>query len=162
MKAAVRTIPNTTAELVARIEAEWTIFREAVGHLGRDQLSQPIDGGWTYKDMLGHVAAWMEFAPDRLRAIRSGEPDPLRWSDEEADRFNAKAIAQRRLVGVDAVLEELDVAYHRLLHEARHATDAEIRGSDHDSGILSVLGWGTYLHWQDHHAELGIAPEGRS
>lgn len=156
MSRATTAVPNTTVELVARIEAEWKVFRDAIQRLSREGLDRRIDGAWSYKDMLGHMAAWMEFAPERLHAIRSGDRDPLQWSDEEADRFNARAIAERRLVGAESIVDELDTAYRRVLDEARRATNAEIKGSDHDSGVLSILAWGTYLHWADHHAELGI------
>jgi hypothetical protein len=151
-------VPRTTADLVARIETGWRIFREAVRHLGRERLTRPIEGGWTYKDMLGHVAAWLEYVPARLREIRSGRPDPVAWSDDAIDAFNARAVEGRRLVGPEAILDELDTAYRRVLSEARTTTDEEVARSSHASETLSLFARCTYLHFEEHYRELGVDP----
>lgn len=155
-------VPRTMAQLVARIEAEWRIFRQAIRDRGRERLNDPIDGGWTYREMLAHVAAWMEYVPTRLREIRSGRPDPLTWTDEAVDKFNARAVEERRLVGAEAILDELDTAHRRVLDEARGTTDHEVAQSSHDSGILSLFAWCTYLHFEEHYPELGVAVEGHT
>lgn len=153
--------PRTSAELVERIESGWKVFRGAVRDLGRARLAQPIDGGWTYKDMTAHVAAWMEYVPKRVSEIRSGRADPLSWSEAAVDAFNAKAVEERRLVGPEAILDELDTANQRVLDEARRTTDQEIAQSSHSSGILSLFAWCTYLHWEEHMPELASRRSGR-
>ena len=149
--------PNTVVELRERIHAAWKPFRDAVRQLGRARLGGSIDDGRTYKDMLAHVAAWMEYVPVRLDEIRGGRPDPITWSRMTIDDFNARAVAERRLVGAEAMLDELDTSYRGVLAQLDRTTDAEIAGSSHSSGILSLFAWCTYLHLEEHLHELGDA-----
>lgn len=147
--------PRTVLELRERIHAAWKPFRDAVWQLGRARLGESIDDGRTYKDMLAHVAAWMEYVPARLDEIRAGRPDPVTWSRTTIDDFNARAVAERRLVGAEAMLDELDTSYRGVLAQLDRTTDAEIAGSSYESGILSLFAWCTYLHWDEHAQELG-------
>ncbi|MEK7861239.1 MAG: maleylpyruvate isomerase N-terminal domain-containing protein, partial [Chloroflexota bacterium] len=148
--------PRTMAELVDRIEAEWRVFREAIRHLGRARIGEAIGDGWTYKDMLAHVSAWMEFAPQRLRDLRKGQADPLTWTPDAIDASNARAVEERRLVGPEAILDEMDAAYRRLIGEVREVSDEEIARSSHGSGVLSLFAWCSYLHFEQHYPELGV------
>lgn len=144
-------LPRTAADLVARIEAEWAAFREAVRHVGRARMAERV-GEWTYRDVVLHIAAWMESVPGWLAEIRGGG-DPWKGFDAKTvDEFNARAVAARRLVGPEAALDELDTAYRRLLAEARGLSDDEAR----DRRVHAIFAWCTYLHFEEHYAELGV------
>lgn len=149
--------PQTVVELRQRIHAAWKPFRDAVRQLGRERLAGSIDDGRTYKDMLAHVAAWMEYLPTRLDEVRAGRPDPIASSGTTIDDFNARAVGERRLVGAEAMLDELDTSYRGVLAQLDRTTDAEIAGANHSSGILSLFAWCTYLHLEEHVRELGDA-----
>lgn len=149
--------PRTVAQLSERLDEDWRFFREAVRHLGRAGLAERTSPGWTYKDLVAHAAAWLEEAPRRLREVREGRRDPIATTDDEIDRFNARAVESRRLVGPEAMLDELDTAYRQLVAAVRGLRDEEIAGSSHGSGALSIVAWCSYLHFDEHLAELGVA-----
>lgn len=149
--------PRTVAQLIERLDEDWRFFREAVRHLGRAGLAERTAAGWTYKDLVAHAAAWLEEAPRRLREVREGRRDPITTTDDEIDRFNARAVESRRLVGPEAMLDELDTAYRQLVEAVRGLRDEEIAGSSHGSGALSIVAWCSYLHFDEHLAELGVA-----
>lgn len=103
------------AELLRRVDAGWRELRELVRHIGRAGLGERTPTGWTYKDLLAHVAAWEEEAARRLRVVRAGEDIPSFSSDAEIDAFNARAVRERRLVGPEAILDELEAAHRQLV-----------------------------------------------
>src|SRR3972149_12278118 len=81
------TIPATSKELVARMTAAWPAFRIAAGTLTDAQLDEKTRSGWTYRQMLGHVAAWHELAARRLRDFRAtGQTEP---ADADRDATDA-------------------------------------------------------------------------
>lgn len=153
--------PRSRDELIARIEVEWRTFRDVVRQLGRARLGEAIGHGWTYTDMLAHVAAWLAVTPERIEAIRGGRPDPVIPTREGHDEFNRRAVESHRLVGPEAVLDELDTSYQRFLALVRTVTDDEVASGSLRRGILSVVAWESYLHFEDHYPELAVAVEAR-
>ena len=57
----------TAAELLARTDDAWKRFREAVRHVGRAKMNEPTGAGWTYHDLVAHVAGWHDLTARRLR-----------------------------------------------------------------------------------------------
>src|SRR6478672_11389311 len=50
--------PTTMAELRARISTSYHALEQTIAQLSDDQLTAPIDGSWSAKDLLAHIAAW--------------------------------------------------------------------------------------------------------
>ena len=74
-------------------------------------------------------------------------------SDADVDAFNAREVENRKLVGAEAILDELDTAHRRLVEIARTLTEDELR----ERIPLSLVAWDTYLHYPDHAQDLGFA-----
>src|SRR5947208_9918089 len=109
------TIPATSKELLARMDADWRRFREAVRDVGRAKMDEPTTGGWTYHDLFAHVAAWHDLTARRLRVYRA-EGRFVGYNEgvggiapfKDADEFNARVVSSHRLVGAEALTDELD------------------------------------------------------
>ncbi len=56
-----RILPNNLDELLKEIEREWNALMQVVDRLTPDQMMTPDSGGWSPKDNLGHLSAWMHF-----------------------------------------------------------------------------------------------------
>jgi hypothetical protein len=57
--------------------AAWPAFRIAAATLTDAQLDEKTSSGWTYRQMLGHVAAWHELARRRIGEFRrTGSTEP--------------------------------------------------------------------------------------
>ena len=54
----------------------------------------PIEGGWTIKDLIGHLAAWSNLLLNQIEALAQGNPDAIKQID--IDSWNAAQIAVRR------------------------------------------------------------------
>jgi hypothetical protein len=140
-------IPRTAPQFLERIERVWKPFRAAIRERGRAGLGEPTSSGWTYKDLVAHAAGWME------QTVREMQTNDFRtgWTGTTIQEFNDRSVRTHELVGAEAMVDELDTVYRRLLEAVRGLGDGEV-----DEKIASSMPYYTYLHWEEHFAELGI------
>ncbi len=140
-------LPRTPAAFVERIEKVWRPFRAAIRERGRAGLGERTPSGWTYKDLVAHAVGWMEQTVREMQAqeFRTG------WTSETIQEFNDRSVRTHELVGAEAMIDELDAVYRRLLETLRGLPAGEV-----DEKIASSMPYYTYLHWEEHFAELGI------
>jgi hypothetical protein len=73
------------------------------------------------------------------------------WTATTIQEFNDRSVRTHELVGPEAMIDELDTVYRRLLQTLRG-----LGAGDVDEKIAGSLPYYTYLHWEEHFAELGI------
>jgi hypothetical protein len=141
-------LPRTAAAYVDRIEKVWKPFRAAIRERGRAGLGERTSSGWTYKDLLAHAAGWIE------QTVREMQTNEFRtgWTATTIQEFNDRSVRTHELVGPEAMVDELDTLYRRLVETVRGLPDGDV-----DERIASSMPYYTYLHWEEHLAELGIA-----
>jgi hypothetical protein len=141
-------LPRTAAEYGDRIEKVWKPFRAAVRERGRAGLGAPTSSGWTYKDLVAHAVGWMHQAVHEMQTkeFRTG------WTSETIQEFNDRSVRTHALVGPEAMIDELDTVYRRLVETVRGLPAGNV-----DERIAGTLPYYTYLHWEEHYAELGIS-----
>jgi DinB family protein/mycothiol maleylpyruvate isomerase-like protein len=139
-------VPRTPAAYLDRIEKVWKPFRAAIRERGRAGLGEPTSSGWTYKDLVAHVVGWMDQTIGEMQTneFRTG------WTATTIQEFNDRSVRTHELVGPEAMLDELDTVYRRLLETVRGLGEGDI-----DEKIAGSLPYYTYLHWEEHFAELG-------
>ena len=140
-------LPRTAADFVGRIEKVWKPFRAAIRERGRAGLGEPTPSGWTYKDLVAHAAGWME------QTVREMQTNEFRtgWTATTIQEFNERSVRTHDLVGAEAMIDELDTVYRRLVETVRGLGVGDV-----DDRIASSMPYYTYLHWEEHFAELGI------
>jgi hypothetical protein len=140
-------LPKTAADYVERIEKVWKPFRSAIRDRGRAGLGERTSSGWTYKDLVAHAAGWMAQTVREMQTMEftSG------WTKETILEFNDRSVRTHELVGPEAMIDELDTLYHRLVETVRGLGEGAI-----DERIAGSMPYYTYLHWEEHFAELGI------
>jgi hypothetical protein len=155
------TTPGTSKELLARMDDGWRVFREAVRHVGRAKMDEPTGGGWTYHDLFAHIAGWHDLTARRMRAFRTegrfpgyneGVGGVARFKD--ADEFNARVVSSHRLVGAEALTDELDTTFRALRAEIAELSDEQVRANA--GWAIAVAGSNTYGHYAEHAKELGV------
>jgi len=154
---------STSQELLTRVDDAWRPFREAVRGIGRTRMNEPTGAGWTYRDLLAHVAAWHDLTTRRLRTFRETGTFPGPGDEvslglpafRDTDEFNARVVASHRLVGAEALVDELDTAFRSLRSELVKLTDERIHAND-DWVIVIVTG-NTFGHYEEHAKELELA-----
>jgi hypothetical protein len=140
-------LPRTAAEFVERLEEVWKPFRAAIRERGRAGLMAKTSSGWTFKDLVAHAVGWME---QTVREMRTKE-FRTDWTKETILAFNEVSVRTHELVGPEAMLDELDNAYRRLVETVRGLGDGDV-----DERIARSMPFYAYLHWEEHFAELGI------
>ncbi len=140
-------VPRTTADVLKRYDETWTRFRRAIRECGRSGLMEATPSGWSYRDMCAHAANWLQQAVSELDA---GEFRT--WNAETIQAENDRAVEAHRLVGPEAMLDELDTSYRRLREVIAGIPDERMR--DKVSGVVPFY---SYLHWEEHMAaDLGV------
>lgn len=129
-------------EQAERVEAAWRPFRAAIDEVGVSGLDQQTTAGWTAKELLAHVAFWLEAFEYVLEVmLRGGETRPGYgfgsgyWpSDDEDwphfDVHNAREAAWAREQPAETVLARLDAARDRHRELLQSLTDAELANDD--------------------------------
>ena len=140
-------IPTTTADLLRRFDESWNALRTRVREVGRTGLGDATPAGWTYRDCCAHLANWMQNAASELDSGVSPA-----WNAETIQAENDRAVAAHRLVGPEAMLDELDSSHRRVREVIAGLSDERIR----DRRVFTIIAFYTYLAWEEHFAELGI------
>ena len=133
-------VPKTTADVLARFDATWAEFRGRIRDVGRDRLLTPTPAGWTYRDMCAHAANWMQ------HAVRELEGPKRTWAADAIQKENERAIEAHKLVGAEAMLDELDTSHKRVRDAIAKIPDARITTPE----TFSIAAFYTYLHWEEH------------
>ncbi len=141
-------VPASKEETLRRFDEGWTAFRAAVRDRGRAGLMAATPSGWSFRDMCAHVANWMQVATNELEAGKFG-----RWSAETIQAENDRAVQAHRLVGAEAMLDELETSQRRIRGALAASADRTP-----DLNVADVIGFYTYLHWEAHlHEDLGVS-----
>ena len=89
------------------LDANRKLLIDAVDGLSPEQMIVAIDGDWSVKDILTHVASWDELILPDLRRLRRGRVPTLASNPDEAtDKWNDLLMAFRRNLPLDQVIAE--------------------------------------------------------
>jgi hypothetical protein len=141
-------LPKDAPAMLVRFDDVWRRFRAAIHERGRGGLGARTPAGWTYKDLCAHAAAWMQ---ESVRELAANEFTD--WNARTIQEFNDRAVDAHRLVGPEAMLDELDTSARRMREVIATLSPEQIANEK----VFDVAAWCSYLHWEDHFAELGIA-----
>jgi hypothetical protein len=96
-----------------------------------DARGEPLTGGWSARDLIAHIAAWLEEANDRIPRLMAGAP-PRTY---DVDAFNAAAIARARDWTAEQALAAFRRATDRFEAIVGESDAADIADSE------DALGW---------------------
>ncbi len=147
--------PGTSKETAQRVLGGFLPFRIGAVAIGTDALGTRTPSGWTYQQMIAHVAAWHEATTVRLRALReTGSPLDLPEL-ADADAFNARVAAVAARATPDEVLDRLAGSFEALRAELARIDEAALAA--HDGWGAAVVAGNTLDHYAEHQAELMAA-----
>lgn len=136
-------------QLLGKVDAGWTAFRESCAGLTDAQLVQPgVTGDWSVKDIIGHVTAWEEEALKHLPHILEGKRPP-KYADLYGgiDAFNALKTEENRARPLAEVLARLDEVHGQLVAAVRAAPDEQIAT---ETRFRRRIRLDTYSHYPIH------------
>ena len=152
-------LPQSTPELLSEIDREWLELQKAIKKLTKEQMTAPDPGGWSPKDNLAHLAAWMHFMHEAhlnkkpAHEVMGMDAATLAGLDEDGE--NAILFERNRNRTTAEVLAGLDSTYAKVVEALKKTPFADlmkpIRDNDPEKRpvILSVLG-NTSEHFAEH------------
>jgi hypothetical protein len=139
-------VPKTTPDVLRRFDETWIVFRGRIREVGRAGLMDATPSGWSYRDMCAHAANWMQ------QAVTELEGGFKAWNAATIQAENERAVEAHRLVGAEAMLDELDTSHKRV-----RAAIAKVSDERMAAKVAGVVPFYTYLHWEEHlHEDLGV------
>src|SRR5215211_4727678 len=111
--------PTTMAELRERIHSSYAALEQTIAQLSDAQLTAPIDGSWSAKDVLAHIAAWEQVTIHFHVGDRSFEavtqiPD-VPYATTPVDQINQAFYERDRALSLAQVLESFRRSHQELL-----------------------------------------------
>ncbi len=158
--------PTTKAQLLMKMDTGYTEFEGQLASLSDSELTTAgVNGDWSIKDILFHLATWHGRAAQSLEAaLLNEEPklSPPVNNDEEMNRFNDENFALGRSRSLAEVWQDFHTSY-QLLHQQVDALSEEDlltlgRFSWMEEGAplgAKVVG-NTYGHYEKHQPEITV------
>ena len=149
-------------QLLASVDEGWARFRDGVRRIGRAKMNEPTGAGWSHHDLVAHVAGWHDLTARRVRAFRTTGVFPGPGDEaalgipafKDADEFNARLVSGHRLVGAEALVDELDTTFRALRTQLAALSGDQIQGSRGE--IIKAVAGNTYGHYDEHAKELDL------
>jgi hypothetical protein len=105
----------TQADEAALYEQEWRRLRNAVDSIPDELRTAPIDGTWTIKEVIAHVAAWDRELLAGVDEVLAGQPPHYEGTVE--DEFNADVAASVAGTSLEDVLTEAEAAHWAVMEK---------------------------------------------
>ena len=152
-------MPKDKAELLARIDQEWTALRELIDSLTPKQMSEAVPGSWSVKDHLVHLTTWEQFL---FRYHLGQEPphivmglDAETFERLDEDGLNALIYERSQDRSLEDVLDSLTQSHNQVLDALELVTFADLMKPHYadDPEARTLINWvigNTYDHYREH------------
>jgi len=108
----------TKEQALAKLAESRQTLHQAIEGLSEEEMTQvQVEGVWTVKDVLGHIASWEETCLEPIRRYADGGPFEVQVI-EDYMAWNNKQAARKRDVPLDAILDELATIRQGLVEAA--------------------------------------------
>jgi len=151
--------PDNHAALVARVQAGFVAFEEALAPLDARQLTTPgAMGDWSVKDVLAHLTCWhlrLLDILDPMEPARVPGIPPQGIEEDQIEGVNARFYAENRTRPLDKVLAAFRGSYQQVLAQVQALSDADLSSAERfpllrDSKVIWVVAGNTYEHYEEH------------
>jgi hypothetical protein len=111
---------------------------------------------WSVKDVLVHLLSCDEETLRRFRLIARGQGRRIHWFESmaDADRFNARAVARGRRLGLRTVVRRLEQVRAAMIAQFERLPTAALDDASHDYPVVDWLPAPGWSHERDHAAEI--------
>ncbi len=152
-------------ELLTKMMECRAALLQAIAELSEEEMTKvQVEGTWTIKDLLGHLASWDETMLKPLQNYAAGEgfevtvlENFLVWNDEQA--------AQKRDLPLDKIREQFIQVREELVTVAKHLSDEQLNQqivfSWGGKGTVAKGLWGLCEHEWEHIHTIQKWREGR-
>lgn len=150
-------IPPSTAELMKNIDEEWKALMKVVDRLTPEQMTTPDPGGWSPKDNLAHLAAWLHMMIDsyihKMPDYQVMGIEAEQYKKLDMNGINAVLFERNRNRSAADVLNELKSTYAEALQAIQGVPYADLLKPLRASGperLIDEVIWNTSDHFREH------------
>jgi hypothetical protein len=160
------------AELLARIQTEYSRLQTTLAGLTAEQMLQPgVTGDWSVKDVLAHLTFWQKHSLEELQAALHNKPHlafpSLEGEDWNTtlDRLNAENYQANRERPLAEVRTEFEESYRQILEILNTLSEDDFEpGSPLEQAlegepVSSAVGSNTWEHYAEHRKILLISKD---
>lgn len=159
-------VPTTKEELIERIHSSYAALDAAVSRLSQEQLARPIDGAWSAKDMLAHLAAWQQillgFHIGKQPFEQVARLGGITYASLPIDQLNEALYQRDRAIAPAEALAAFRASHQATLAALERIDEAELlsdysppgRGPDATYPLINWVVGDTYDHYDEHHATI--------
>jgi len=156
-------LPKSKAELLAKIETEWTAFVLLISKISSEKMNIPAFGIWSVKDILVHIAAWERFMClhfiHNQPAYKALQMDPEEFNSLDEDGLNAllyERYQDRSLTEIRSMSHECHKQVLRDLDGMSFETmiAPQVGGAQPEEPLLAGIAANTYEHYREHRESI--------
>jgi hypothetical protein len=149
-------MPATRVEGLRTLWSDYDRFYASLLGLSESQLSEPgVDGEWSLRDVVAHIAAWQRAMVEELPKVLAG----LRASEDTSaiDDFNKRAVERGRGLSIEALFTEYHAANNHFFAYANTLVDGAFApGSPAREWLLLPHGSEHYPRTWDWRRQRGV------
>ncbi len=151
--------PKDKAALLARISAARAALEQALGRLDESALTQPGPDGWSIKDHLAHLSAWVR----ETTAVLRGQPghtalglDAAVYNGGDEDAVNAALQERSHALPLAEVLADFRATHTAILDyidaesEERLTQPFSPANPEDHRRVIDAIAGNTYEHDEEH------------
>jgi hypothetical protein len=153
---------KSKAELLELVRHEYAALEQTIGLLSEAQLTAPIDGSWSAKDILAHMAAWQQIMLEFHiggRPFEQAAPGiTASYQTDDVDTINEALHQRDRERTLAQVLDTFRRSHQRTLATIEGMSEADLfrpytpPGRDPSDGgqLINWIAGDTYEHYMEH------------
>ena len=150
------------ALLLDKMQAGYAEMGDVLAQLDEEQLTAPgVNGVWSAKDVIAHLAAWQRRILDGLRnpaSVGSSEEtdtDESLSGDEQTNRMNEQFYQENRTRPLTEVLADFRDSYQEMVETVQAMPEEMLIGSNtfawtDGTPLWEYVAGNTYDHYQEH------------
>lgn len=152
--------PTDKVELLQRMQDDYTAFVALLTPLSEEQMTTPgVNGDWTIKDILVHLATWQKRMASRVEALAHNDEvnpnNPIIHTDEEMHAFNNATFAANQARPLDLVWSDFRSSYQHLLQNTRLLGENDLFNPHRytwleGSALWENIAGNSFAHYEEH------------
>jgi hypothetical protein len=143
-------------DLIGKIKENRTILESLISNIPESDMSTPVEGDWTVKDIFSHIIAWEQNMIRWMNiTLAGGAPDDFPETREAVDALNEFQFQRDKGNDLDDVLSHLSTSYAQSLSFAEKVDEFAINDADvfawrEGRPLWYIIAANTYWHYEEH------------
>jgi hypothetical protein len=146
------------AQLLDEMNTGYAAFENMLAPLDEKEMNTSgVNGDWSIKDILAHLAAWQRYLVIRLQAAARNEEPAVHGlvDDEDTDKMNAHFYEENKSRPLAEVLADFHTTYRQVVEAVQALSNEDLFEPQRFSWMKGNALWelvpgNTYEHYQEH------------